>query len=161
MRRAFTLVELLVSISVIGVLIALLLPAVQAARTMARRAECENNLHQLVIHVNQYTDGRGRMQPFWYPPSFGEPRCPEALGMVGSNLVSFEWQAGYEQRWQLLTRDFAMESTGLSSPEIVILRDIKPVHIGEYCAAFLDGHVGRYVDPPPPPQSDEEEDEEE
>src|SRR4051812_31736080 len=98
MRRAFTLIELLCVIAIIGVVIALLLPALQGAREAARRTECANHLKQIgLAHLNFEQVNRKFANRTNMDAHNGNPRKPFELWTVA--LLPFLEQKGLYEAW--------------------------------------------------------------
>ncbi len=86
-QTGFTMIELLVVMAIIGVLVAILLPAVQAAREASRRTQCRNNLHQIGIALHNYHDTHQMFPPGWIGVTNYQPDINGYSGLAWSSLL--------------------------------------------------------------------------
>ena len=109
-RRGFTLVELLVVIAIIGMLVALLLPAVQAAREASRRMQCSNHLKQLGLAMHNYHATHNQFPSGYlsYPTSDGS--APGA-----AQIDTLTWDAGPGWGWGAMILPFLEQTTTAGS----------------------------------------------
>jgi prepilin-type N-terminal cleavage/methylation domain-containing protein/prepilin-type processing-associated H-X9-DG protein len=102
-NRGFTLVELLVVIAIIGILVALLLPAIQAAREAARRTQCSNNLKQLGLALHNYISSKKDVLPGGVLQEFKTPGGYQGESFFVRLLPYMEEQAIYDN-WSFTAR---------------------------------------------------------
>ncbi|MFZ5831736.1 MAG: DUF1559 domain-containing protein [Planctomycetota bacterium] len=96
-RRGFTLIELLVVISIIGVLVGLMLPAVQAARESARRLQCANHLKQMALAVHNYHDANRCFPPGGITRGESEAYVKTSVNWAIEILPYLDLQSLYQQ----------------------------------------------------------------
>ena len=133
--RAFTLVELLVVIAIIGILIALLLPAVQAAREAARRMQCTNNLKQMALALHNYADANKGSFPdvrFFYTVTIPAAASPRKDRNVGANVLLLDFLEQSALKQEFMSHAFSNDGTQGYNTETGA-QDVAPMNVQLSC----------------------------
>jgi len=145
-RHGFTLVELLVVITIIGILIALLLPAVQAAREAARRTQCTNNLKQLALACHNHAEAHQEL------PYARKYDLWDTYTWTQLILPYIEQMAVYNGYWTLPQRGLTHSYPGPNGPigDDQRLREARHAGISAfYCRSDIAGLVGNELNTGP------------
>jgi prepilin-type N-terminal cleavage/methylation domain-containing protein/prepilin-type processing-associated H-X9-DG protein len=126
-RQAFTLIELLVVIAIIAVLIALLLPAVQAAREAARRAQCVNNIKQLLLGLHNFESANAT-----FPKGVNEPYLTGLNFNTGSDALGSDFSEPFGPNWAIMILPFIEQATLYNSSNVLGY----PGWAGPYAVAY-------------------------
>ncbi len=157
-RRAFTLIELLTAIAIVGILAGILFPVFAKAREQGRKTSCTSNLRQIGLALRMYAeDWNGRLPVAATQPSANPAklrldqaldayvkapnlfRCPSDSAWWQTEGLSYGWVELFDH--QRLARPRFM---GLDLTELPCVADAKSWHLGGKNALWLDGHV-KYV----------------
>jgi prepilin-type N-terminal cleavage/methylation domain-containing protein/prepilin-type processing-associated H-X9-DG protein len=113
-RHGFTLIELLVVIAIIAVLIALLLPAVQAAREAARRAQCVNNIKQLLLGLHNFESANGT-----FPMGVNEPYLNGLNYKTGSDSLGSDMTEPFGPNWAIMILPYIEQQSIYNSSNVL------------------------------------------
>ena len=121
-RKAFTLVELLVVIAIIGILIGMLLPAVQQVRESARRTDCVNKLRQIGLATTMFHDSQSAFPPARLTPTFNATD-QECLGCASwlVHLLPFAEQNNLYELWDFSTSYEVQDVAAVGTPVEIYL----------------------------------------
>jgi prepilin-type N-terminal cleavage/methylation domain-containing protein/prepilin-type processing-associated H-X9-DG protein len=143
-QRGFTLVELLVVIAIIGVLVALLLPAVQAAREAARRSQCQNNLKQVGLALHNYHDTFGAFPPGEIQPGGLNPASAQDNWVWSALILPFLEQGNLHLQANVgINR--GPPATGADPRTPFVLARIAPYICPSDTGTLLNPRLGNYA----------------
>lgn len=153
-RAAFTLVELLVVITIIGMLMALLLPAVQSARGNARATQCKNNLHQLGIAFNSLRGQRGPSGLSGLPSRWVSALSPFLAGELGVLICADDdqednsgYSSGIEGLYVIQAHGGNMNNLDVSPVWAMIAGDSAPIEDPQLCYNYQGTRVNGTLHP--------------